>query len=166
MKRRRSSVKRILLLAAATALAVCLSAGVAFAQFGDSGRGVTKTCQRDCDGTSFSDSLTGSGTRNHIEGLGGNESPTFGDKILGERSADTLYGNQGGDKINGNMGDDLIRGGRNQDWLIGGPQNDRIFGGSGSDRIEVRDGFRDVVNCEGGNDNVRNRDSIDVLRNC
>ena len=159
-------MKRILLLVAATALAVCLSAGVAFAQFGDTGPGVTKTCQRDCDGTSYPDSLTGSGARNHIEGLGGNESPNFGDKILGKARADTLYGNQGGDKINGNKGDDLINGGLGNDWLIGGTQNDRIWGGGGSDRIEVRDGFKDIVNCQGGNDNVRNRDSFDVLRNC
>ena len=158
-------MKRILLLAAATALAVCLSAGVAFA-FGDTGPGVTKTCQRDCDGTSFADSLTGSKFRNHIEGLGGNESPTFGDKILGRANADTLYGNRGGDKINGNNGDDYINGGYGNDLLIGGKKNDRIWGGTGADKIEVRDGFRDVVNCNGGNDNVRNRDSFDVLRNC
>jgi hypothetical protein len=158
-------VKRILLLAAATALAVCLSAGVAFA-FGDTGPGVTKTCKRDCDGTSFPDTLKGTTNRNHIEGLGGNESPTFGDKILGRQSADTLYGNQGGDKINGQKGDDAIFGGRGQDLLIGGAQNDHIVGGSGGDKIEVRDGFKDHVNCQGGNDNVRNRDSFDVLRNC
>ena len=158
-------MKRILLLAAATALAVCLSAGVAFA-FGDVGRGVTKTCQRDCDGTTFPDTLKGSTARNHIEGLGGNESPTFGDKILGERSADTLYGNRGGDKINGQNGDDYINGGFGNDLLIGGKKNDRIFGGPGRDKIEVRDGFRDFVDCQRGNDNVRNRDSFDVLRNC
>jgi Ca2+-binding RTX toxin-like protein len=165
MKRRRTSVKRILLLAAATALAVCLSAGVALA-YGDVGAGVTKTCQRDCDGTTFPDTLKGSTARNHIEGLGGNESPNFGDKILGRRNADTLYGNSGGDKINGQNGDDAIYGGLGNDVLIGGKKNDRIRGGPGSDKIEVRDGFRDIVDCDGGNDNVRNRDSFDVLRNC
>ena len=159
-------MKRILLLAAATALAVCLSAGVAFAQFGDSGRGVTKTCQRDCDGTTFPDTLKGSTARNHIEGLGGNESPNFGDKILGRANDDTLYGNQGGDKISGQNGDDYINGGFGNDLLIGGKKNDRISGGPGRDKIEVRDGFRDFVDCKGGNDNVRNRDSFDVLRRC
>jgi Ca2+-binding RTX toxin-like protein len=165
MKRRRTSVKRILLLAAATALAVCLSAGVALA-YGDVGAGVTKTCQRDCDGTTFPDTLKGSTARNHIEGLGGNESPNFGDKILGRANADTLYGNRGGDKINGQNGDDYINGSFGNDLLIGGKKNDRIFGGQGRDKIEVRDGFKDIVNCNGGNDNVRNRDRIDVLRNC
>ncbi len=159
-------MKRILLLVAATALAVCLSAGVAFAQFGDSGPGVTKTCQRDCDGTSYPDSLTGSSARNHIEGLGGNESANFGDKIVGRANDDTLYGNQGGDKISGQNGDDYINGGFGNDLLIGGKQNDRIYGGSGADKIEVKDGFKDIVDCNGGNDNVRNRDRIDVLRNC
>jgi Ca2+-binding RTX toxin-like protein len=165
MKRRRTSVKRILLLAAATALAVCLSAGVALA-YGDVGRGVTKTCQRDCDGTTFPDTLKGSPARNHIEGLGGNESRNFGDKILGRSNADTLYGDRGGDKINGENGDDLIKGGPGNDLLIGGNKNDRVFGGPGRDKIEVRDGFRDFVDCGRGLDNVRNRDSFDVLRNC
>ena len=43
---------------------------------------------------------------------------------------------------------------------------DRIKGGTGGDEIRVRDGYRDVVNCQGGNDFVSNRDPIDVLRNC
>jgi Ca2+-binding RTX toxin-like protein len=158
-------VKRILLLAAATALAVCLSAGAAFA-FGDTGPGVKKTCQRDCDGTSYPDTLTGSSARNHIEGLGGNESANLGDLIKGRRNADTLYGNRGGDKIEGGNGDDYINGGPGNDWIIGGVKNDRIYGGTGSDKIEVKDGFRDIVDCQGGNDNVANRDPFDVLRHC
>ena len=162
---RRTIVKRILLLAAAMALVVCLSAGAAFA-FGDRGPGVTKTCQRDCDGTSYPDTLRGSSARNHIEGLGGNESPNYGDKIVGRRNADTLYGNQGGDRIEGGNGDDYINGGRGNDLLIGGNQNDRIYGGGGSDTIQVKDGFRDIVDCQGGNDNVTNRDPFDVLRHC
>ena len=158
-------MKRILLLAAATALAVCLSAGAAFA-FGDVGLGVTKTCQRDCDGTVYPDTLKGTNNRNHIEGLGGKESPNLGDLIVGRHSADTLYGNGGGDKIKGGRGDDYISGGRGNDLLIGGTKNDRIDGGSGSDKIKVKDGFRDIVDCQAGHDDIISRDSFDVLRNC
>jgi hypothetical protein len=41
-----------------------------------------------------------------------------------------------------------------------------VDGGSGGDTIMVKDGYVDHVNCEGGNDDVSNRDSFDVLRNC
>src|SRR3712207_8348822 len=67
-------------LVAAMGLALLVAAGVALAQtVGDQrGPGVTKTCPRDCDGTTYPDTLIGTNAPNHIEGLGGNESPTFG----------------------------------------------------------------------------------------
>jgi Ca2+-binding RTX toxin-like protein len=158
-------VKRALLLVTTTALAICLSAGVALA-YGDVGQGVTKTCLRDCDGTTFPDTLKGSNLPNHIEGLGGNESPTFGDHIIGHRGNDILYGNRGGDKIDGGRGRDSIYGGYGEDLLIGGRGQDRIWGGSSGDIIRVKDGYRDVVNCQGGNDRIASRDSFDVFRRC
>ena len=39
-------------------------------------------------------------------------------------------------------------------------------GVSGGDEIRVEDGFRDVVDCQGGDDFVANSDPIDVLRDC
>jgi Ca2+-binding RTX toxin-like protein len=157
-----------MLLMAATALALLLAASVALAQpFGDQrGPGVTKTCPRDCDGTTYPDTLIGTNAPNHIEGLGGNESPTFGDYIPGHGGNDILYGDAGGDRIEGGNGADSIFGGTGEDLLIGGTGEDRIKGGTGGDEIRVRDGYRDVVDCQGGNDDVSNRDPIDVLRNC
>jgi Ca2+-binding RTX toxin-like protein len=157
-----------MLLMAATALALLLAASVALAQpFGDQrGPGVTMTCPRDCDGTTYPDTLIGTNAPNHIEGLGGNESPTFGDLIQGHGGNDILYGDAGGDRIEGGNGADSIFGGTGEDVLIGGTGEDRIKGGTGGDEIRVRDGYRDVVDCQGGNDDVSNRDPIDVLRNC
>jgi hypothetical protein len=60
--------RTVLLLLAATAVAICLSGGVALA-YGERGPGVTKTCQRDCDGTTYPDTLIGTNAPNHIEGL-------------------------------------------------------------------------------------------------
>jgi Ca2+-binding RTX toxin-like protein len=165
--KRRFNVRRIMLLLAATALALSLAASVALAQpFGDSGRGVTKTCGAHCQGTSYPDTLTGTSAANHIKGLGANESATFGDLIRGRAGNDVLHGDAGGDRINGGSGKDLIFGDRGKDVLIGGKGRDHIDGGTGGDIIRVRDGFRDIVNCEGGNDNVQNRDSFDVLQDC
>ncbi len=150
---------------AAMALALCVCAGAALA-YGDVGAGVTKTCKTHCVGTSYPDTLKGTNAANHIEGLGGNESVTFGNLIQGHGGKDTLYGNRGGDRIEGGSGNDVVFGDLGEDVLIGGSGNDHINGGSTGDIIRVKDGQRDVVNCEGGNDNVQNRDKIDMLHNC
>ncbi len=152
---------------ATMALALCVCAGAAMAgAYGDVGAGVTKTCKTRCQGTSYPDTLKGTAAENYIEGLGGNESPTFGDLIQGFGGKDTLYGDAGGDRIEGGSGDDTIFGGLGEDLLIGGTGEDHVNGGSTGDIIRVKDGYKDVVNCEGGNDNVQNRDRIDVLHEC
>jgi Ca2+-binding RTX toxin-like protein len=158
-----------MLLVVAVGLALSLAAGVALAQttrFGDQGPGVSKTCPRDCDGTTYPDTLIGTNAPNHIEGLGGNESPTFGDYIPAHGGNDIVYGNAGGDRIEGGSNIDTIYGGAGEDVLIGGPHRDKIYGGTRGDIIRVKDGYKDVVNCQGGDDDVSNRDPIDVLRNC
>ena len=151
-------MRRTVLLLAATALTICLSAGVALA--------VTRTCPTTCTGTTYPDTLVGTNAPNHIRGLGGNESPTFGDLIQGHGGNDILYGHRGGDRIEGGYGNDVIFGNQGLNLLIGGLGKDRINGGTGVDEIQVRDGFVDQVDCAGGNDNVSDRDSFDVLRNC
>jgi Ca2+-binding RTX toxin-like protein len=161
-------MRETLLLVAAMALAMALAASVALAQtprFGDQGPGVSKTCPKDCDGTTYPDTLRGTDAPNHIEGLGGNESITFGDYIPAHGGNDIVYGNAGGDRIEGGTGVDSIFGGTGKDLLIAGKGEDRVDGGSGGDSINVKDGQRDVVNCRGGTDTVT-RDPIDVLRNC
>jgi Ca2+-binding RTX toxin-like protein len=158
-------VRRTALLLATTALALFVSAGAALA-LGDAGAGVTKTCKTDCEGTTYPDTLKGTTVANRIEGLGGNESQTFGDLIQGFGGKDTLYGDAGGDRIEGGTGDDVISGGSGEDVLIGGSGNDLINGGSTGDTIRVKDGYKDVVNCKGGDDTIQNRDPIDVLNEC
>jgi Ca2+-binding RTX toxin-like protein len=158
-------VRRTVLLLAAMAMALGVSAGAALA-FGDAGPGVTKTCKTPCKGTAFPDTLKGTKSANRIEGLGANESATLGDLIQGFGGNDVLHGDAGGDRIEGGNDNDSIFGGKGEDLLIGGSDNDHINGGSGGDIIRVKDGQRDVVDCQGGNDNVQNRDRIDVLRNC
>jgi Ca2+-binding RTX toxin-like protein len=156
-----------MLLLAATALVLSLAAGVALARtFGDTGRGVTKTCGANCEGTTYPDKLTGTNSKNHIKGLGGNESNTFGDLILGRGDNDILYGNRGGDKIKGGPGKDLIFGGQGEDVLVGGVGRDHVDGGTGGDIIRVKDGYVDHVDCEGGSDTIASRDSFDVFRDC
>ncbi len=160
-------MRRTMLFMAATALALLLAAGVALAQpYGDQSPGVTGFCQTNCAGTTYPDTLIGTNAPNIIQGLGGNESPTWGDYIPGHGGNDILYGNAGGDRIEGGYGDDTIYGGTGQNLLIGGLNNDRINGGTGSETIRVRDGFKDVVNCGGGNDDISNRDRLDVFSNC
>ena len=161
-----------MLLVAAMGLALLLvAAGVALAQtsssprFGDQGPGVSKTCPKDCDGTTYPDTLIGTNAPNHIEGLGGNESPTFGDYIPAHGGNDIVYGNRGGDRIEGGANIDTIYGGSGEDVLIGGIGRYKIYGGTGGDDIRVKDGYKDVVNCQGGADSVT-RDRKDVLRNC
>ncbi len=116
--------------------------------------------------TSYPDTLKGTSASNHIKGLGGNEGLRSGDLIQGFANHDLLYGNSGGDRMEGGNGNDAIFGGLGQDLLIGGTGNDHVDGGSSGDTIMVKDGYVDHVNCEGGNDNVSNRDSFDVLLNC
>ena len=161
-------MRKTVLLVTAMALALSLAAGVALAQspgFGDQGPGVSKTCKMVCDGTTYPDTLKGTAAPNHIQGLGGNEKPTFGDYIPAGGGNDIVYGNAGGDRIEGGTGVDSIFGGAGQDVLVGGKGEDRVDGGKGGDSIMVKDGQRDVVNCHGGTDTVT-RDAIDVLRNC
>ncbi len=159
-------MRRTVLLLATTALALLVSAGVALAVGDDVGAGVTKTCKTDCVGTTYPDTLKGTNVANRIEGLGGDESPTFGDIIQGFGGKDTLYGDAGGDRIEGGTGDDVIVGGSGENVLIGGSGNDLINGGPTGDTIRVKDGYKDVVNCKGGNDTVQNRDPIDELNKC
>jgi Ca2+-binding RTX toxin-like protein len=127
---------------------------------------VTKTCGAHCSGSTYPDTLNGTNNENYIDDLGGNEPPTFGDLTRGFADTDTLSGDRGGDRIEGGSGADSIFGGLGEDVLIGGTGRDHVDGGSGGDIIKVKDGYRDIVDCEGGNDNVSNRDRIDILRDC
>jgi Ca2+-binding RTX toxin-like protein len=80
-------------------------------------------------GSSFNDTLTGSGTAN---------------EIIGGSGDDVIAAGAGADIVSGGPGDDLLKGGPGNDTLTAGPGNDTLIGGSGND---VEDG-------EAGNDRL------------
>ena len=163
-------MKRVLLLVAATALALSLAAGVALAQtVGDQGgQGVTKTCRTHCVGTQYPDTLKGTNNNNTIKGLGTRESANWGDLIEGHGGNDTLDGDQGGDKIEGGSDEDVVNGDAGNDALIGGTGKDHMNSGSGSDSITAKDGYKDIINCgKSVNDRLVSYDrGLDVFVNC
>ena len=160
----------MLLMAAGAALALFVAAGVALAQtVGDQGgQGVTKTCNTNCSGTQYPDTLKGTNIDNTIKGLGTQESVTWGDLIQGHGGEDTLDGDQGGDRVEGGNGADTVNGDAGNDALIGGTGKDHINAGSGSDSITAGDGYKDHIDCGTSvNDTLVSYDrGLDVFVNC
>jgi Ca2+-binding RTX toxin-like protein len=159
-----------MLLMAAMALAFTLAAGVALAQtVGDQGgQGVTKTCNTNCSGTQYPDTLKGTNIDNTIDGLGTKESVNWGDLIQGHGGEDSLHGDKGGDRVEGGNGADTVNGDAGNDALIGGTGTDHINAGSGSDSITAGDGYKDIINCGTSvNDTLVSYDrGLDVFVNC
>ena len=162
--------RTMLLMAAGAALALTLAAGVALAQtVGDQGgQGVTKTCNTNCIGTQYPDTLKGTNNNNYIKGLGTKESVSWGDLIQGHGGNDSLHGDQGGDRVEGGNGADLVTGDAGNDAVIGGTGKDHIHTGSGSDSITAGDGYKDIINCGTSvNDRLVSYDrGLDVFVNC
>jgi len=80
-------------------------------------------------GSSFDDTLLGSGTRNNLRGGGGN------DRVSGRLQGDRLLGGGGNDRIQGAGGADKLFGNAGADRLSGGPGKDLCKGGAGADRL-------------------------------
>lgn len=108
-----------------------------------------------------------------IESLEGGDG---GDRLVGDRRANTLTGEGGKDELLGNAGDDRLVGGAGgnlftgggleDDTMIGGLGDDvlfgergrdRMFGGRGRDRLAAGRG-RDEVFAGPGNDRINSRD--------
>ena len=89
---------------------------------------------KQCNGTSFDDSITGTNRADGINAKGGN------DETYAKSGNDTTESGAGNDYVEGGKGDDKISGGDDGDaYLIGG-----LFGGPGDDSIEGGDGGDDM----------------------
>lgn len=92
------------------------------------------------------DSMVGSGWRDHLLGLAGNDTLVGGggadslnggggrDHLLGGAGADLVLGGDGNDQLQGDYGRDTLTGGAGNDYLLGGLQDDLLEGGAGADR--------------------------------
>ena len=77
---------------------------------------------------------------------------------------DFLYGGQGSDRLFGQGGHGLLRGQEGNDKLFGGLGPDLLFAGPGDDFIRSRDGRRDRVRGQRGNDRARVDQGLDSVR--
>jgi hypothetical protein len=152
--RRRSAVKRVVILLTAIALAVVVGSGVALAK--------TIHCNGgSCFGTNKPDSIFGTNRHDAIFAKRG------GDFVSGRGGADNLNGEDGNDRILGGLGDDWIKGGRHADTVKGDLGNDRLTGGSGHNVIRAGDGMRDLIICGANSTNHIFFDRrLDHFRNC
>jgi Ca2+-binding RTX toxin-like protein len=125
----RVTLKRAVILLAATLAALVLASGVALA--------ATVACQAgpDCLGTKKADTLLGSAGDDDVFGRGG---------------ADTLKGRGGSDYLLGQGGRDTLLGGTDGDYLMGGPGDDLLAGGDNGDQYYFGSGWGEDSLTEGG----------------
>ena len=136
-------------------------------------------------GSGSSDSLTGSGVSNVIEGGAGTDTIAGAggdDFLVGGTQADDIGGGIGSDYAVGDDGADEIRGGDQIDLLRGGAHDDEILGGVGDDAIEGQAGDdrlaggdeaqrddtstgRDYIGGQSGADLIFGQDGNDCTRN-
>ena len=155
-------MRRTVVLMASMALTVLLASGVALA---------LNTIRCDggkCNGTPKADKMMGTGGRDIIYGLKGDDALfgrpgrddlygfEGGDIAYGGAGSDKLFGGDGRDDLNGEADSDSLNGGDSWDYLDGGGGNDSVFGGrdGASDSIVTYGGYggRDLLNGAGGAD--------------
>jgi hypothetical protein len=134
--RRKTGMRKLMLMGALVALLVALVATGALAE--------------NVRGTIGSDVLRGTNKADTIRGLKG------ADKIFGKDGADVLRGNRGADRVHGGGGNDKVYGGRGED---------KLYGDSGNDRLYAKDGKKDHLYCGSGRDRAF-VDAKDKLYGC
>ena len=137
------------------------------------------------------DSITGKGGNDSLYGGAGDDimwGMDGDDRLSGYDGNNRLYGGFGNDLLytlyagygvgifEGGYGDDWIYGGTGDDQMQGGPGADRIYGGPGNDIIwhgyggstNASDGFKDIIDCGEGLDQVWINSNIDgdEVHNC
>lgn len=118
-------------------------AGSDTATFASSPTGITATLS---EGSAIvSDGLGGTDTLSNVENIIGSNSA---DSLTGDANANTLTGGGGNDTLSGGGGDDVLFGGAGNDELTGGAGNNTLQGGSGDDLYFV--GGADTVGGAGG----------------
>ena len=94
---------------------------------------------KQCNGTAFEDTITGSSKKDGINAKAGN------DEIYAGNGNDVIEAGDGLDYVEGGKGDDKISGGDGDDrFLIGG-----LFGGKGNDMVTGGDGNDDLYGDKG-----------------
>jgi Ca2+-binding RTX toxin-like protein len=115
-------------------------------------------------GSNMDDHLDGgSGGRDTIIGLGGNDVINGGDE-LNSSDYDLLYGGDGNDTIHGGSGNDVVEGDAGDDKLFGDAGNDRISGGDGSDEIDGGAGDDSIEDDSGDYNILRGGDGNDYIK--
>ena len=83
------------------------------------------------------------------DGLGGSDTATDFETVLGSAGNDTITGSSGANLLDGADGSDTLLGGAGNDTLLGGNGSDSLLGGSGADSIEAGAGNDTVVGGSG-----------------
>jgi Ca2+-binding RTX toxin-like protein len=108
-------------------------------------------------GSSFNDTITGSGEGNVVDGRIGD------DLIFGGDGADSVYGGANNDTVFGGNGSDIVDGGDGDDFLSPGGGNDSVYGGAGSDVLSFID-YDDGVTVWGDSGKVETDRGIVTFR--
>lgn len=173
-------MKRIMVALALMGAVLVLATGVAWAATVDCKVGVF------CEGTDEPDDLNGTNQPDEMSGLQdddllvgfmgademygddpepvGDDTSTDGDdELIGYRGPDTLLGFGGSDYLRGGRGDDRIDATEESD----NPGKDTVRGSRDQDSIDADDGFKDIIFCGRGEDEVIFDKGLDVVAdNC
>ncbi|WMS40791.1 M10 family metallopeptidase [Acuticoccus sp. MNP-M23] len=128
-------------------------------------RGRAASWIEDAIGGHGSDTITGNGAHNRLEGRSGSDlihGGTGHDRVFGGTGADTLTGQAGNDRLLGDSGADVLAGGTGDDLLLAAGEPDRLYGGSGNDTLQGG-AADDLVDGGGGHDRVHGGPGNDRL---
>jgi hypothetical protein len=173
-----TEMKRLTLLLTMMALALLLSASVAFALTVDC------TAGRGCFGTDDPDTLNGSAGGDDMDarqagdrlfGGGGHDwmsGDTYGPADTSTDGDDRVLGEAGSDGLVGYGGSDVLSGGDGRDYLYAvenskNPGEDTVRGGPSNDFIDAIDKTKDTIDCgTGTRDRVYYDKSLDTVEKC
>lgn len=171
-------MKRLTLLLTMMAVALLLSAGVAFALT------VNCTAGRGCFGTDDPDTLNGSvgnddmDARQASDRLFGDDGhdwmsgDAYGPTDTSTDGDDRVFGEAGSDGMAGYGGSDLLSGGDGRDYIYAvetsnNPGEDTVRGGANNDFIDAIDETKDTIDCGAGTkDRVYYDRNLDTVERC
>ena len=171
-------MKRLTVLFAMMALALLLSASVAFALTVDC------TAERGCFGTDDPDTLNGSVGNDDMDArqagdrlFGGDghdwmSGDTYGPSDTSTDGNDRVFGEAGSDGMAGYGGSDILSGGDGRDYVYAienskNPGEDTVKGGADNDFIDAIDKTKDTIDCgSGAKDRVYYDKNLDTVERC
>jgi hypothetical protein len=173
-----TEMKRLTLLLTMMALALLLSASVAFALTVDctSGRGCFGTDDPDTlNGSAGGDDMDARQAGDRLFGGGGHDwmsGDTYGPADTSTDGDDRVLGEAGSDGLVGYGGSDVLSGGDGRDYLYAvenskNPGEDTVRGGPSNDFIDAIDKTKDTIDCgTGTRDRVYYDKSLDTVERC